>query len=187
MEENKQSIQQSAESVAETQEAKETQEAQEIKKQTTTELFWEIFRFLLVGGTATVCDYIVFWLLDGVLLPTLPFTGAAWSLLALWIATACGFVVGLIVNWILSSKFVLEENAEVESGQYAVVKIWTVGTENVLTIPVNALYRDQKGYYVYKIIDGERVRCDIKEGLVSEVKAEILEGLEEGDVVYVKE
>lgn len=106
MEENKQSIQQSAESVAETQEAKETQDAQEIKKQTKTELFWEIFRFLLVGGTATVCDYIVFWLLDGVLLPTLPFTGAAWSLLALWIATACGFVVGMIVNWILSIKFV---------------------------------------------------------------------------------
>ena len=28
-------------------------------KQTKKELFWEIFRFLLVGGTATVFDYAV--------------------------------------------------------------------------------------------------------------------------------
>ena len=75
-------------------------------QQTKTELFWEIFRFLLVGGTATVCDYIVFWLLDGVLLPYVPLSGQAWTLAALWIATACGFVVGMIVNWLLSIKFV---------------------------------------------------------------------------------
>ena len=97
MEENKQNVQQSEENTIET---------QENAKQTKMELFWEIFRFLLVGGTATVCDYILFWLLDGVLLPTLPFSGAAWSLLALWMATASGFVVGMIVNWILSIKFV---------------------------------------------------------------------------------
>ncbi len=87
----------------------------------------------------------------------------------------------------LASKFVLEENAEVESGQYAVVKMWNVNKKHALTVPVNAVYRDQKGRYVYKIVDGERVRCDIKEGLISETKAEILEGLKEGDVVYVKE
>ena len=29
-------------------------------KQTKMELFWEIFRFLLVGGTATIFDYLVF-------------------------------------------------------------------------------------------------------------------------------
>lgn len=97
------------------------------------------------------------------------------------------YVKLLLSGGTLSSKFLLEENAEAESGQYAVVKMWSVGKEHVLTVPINALYRDQKGRYVYKIVDGERVRCDIKEGLVSEVKAEILEGLEEGDVVYVKE
>ena len=78
----------------------------EVVKQTKTELFWEIFRFLLVGGTATVCDYIVFWLLDGVLLPKIPLSGGVWTTAALWIATACGFVVGMIVNWLLSIKFV---------------------------------------------------------------------------------
>jgi hypothetical protein len=97
------------------------------------------------------------------------------------------YVKLLLSGGALSSRFVLEDNAGVESGQYAVIKMWAIGKEHVLTVPVNALYKDQKGRYVYKIVDGERVRCDIKAGLISEVKAEILEGLEEGDVVYVKE
>ena len=41
-------------------------------KQTKKQLFWEIFRFLLVGGTATVADYFVFWLFDGLLFSALP-------------------------------------------------------------------------------------------------------------------
>ncbi len=75
-------------------------------KQTKKELFWEIFRFLLVGGTATVFDYFVFWLLDGVLLPKIPLNGEVWTTIALWIATAAGFIVGMLVNWILSISFV---------------------------------------------------------------------------------
>lgn len=74
--------------------------------QTKKQLFWEVFRFLLVGGTATVADYFVFWLFDGWLLPLLPFSGGAWGTISLIIATALGFGVGLIVNWILSVRFV---------------------------------------------------------------------------------
>lgn len=88
----------------------------------------------------------------------------------------------------VSSKFTLnEENVDVESGQYVAVKIWNVYKENVLTVPFNALYRDEKGRYVYKIVDGERVRCNVTVGITNDVEAEILEGLREGDVVYVKE
>ena len=97
------------------------------------------------------------------------------------------YVKVLLSGGTLSSMFSVEEGAVLESGQYAVVKVWSYLEENVLTIPVNALYKDQKGRYVYKIEDGERVRCDVKVGVVSETKAEILEGLQEGDVVYVKE
>lgn len=75
-------------------------------KQTKKELFWEIFRFLLVGGLATVFDYLVFWLLDGVLLPKIPLSGEVWTTVALWIATAAGFVVGMLANWVLSVTFV---------------------------------------------------------------------------------
>ena len=104
MEENKELLENTTENK---EKQPETQtEGQTSVKQTKIELFWEIFHFLLVGGTATVCDYIVFWLLDGVLLPKLPFSGAFWALAALWLATACGFVVGMIVNWLLSIKFV---------------------------------------------------------------------------------
>lgn len=84
----------------------ESQETAPAKKQTKKELFWEIFRFLLVGGGATICDYFVFWLLDGVLLPKVSLTGEAWSTAALWIATAAGFIVGMLVNWVLSITFV---------------------------------------------------------------------------------
>ena len=38
-------------------------------KQTKKQLFWEIFRFLLVGGTATVADYAVAYIFYHWLLP----------------------------------------------------------------------------------------------------------------------
>ncbi len=76
------------------------------EKQTKEQLFWEIFRFLLVGGTATIADYLVFWLFDGWLLPLLPVSGKAWTTISLIISTAAGFGIGLVVNWILSVRFV---------------------------------------------------------------------------------
>ena len=73
-------------------------------KQTKKQLCFEIFRFLLVGGIATVTDYLVFWLFDGVLFPLINLNPT----LALILATALGFCVGLMVNWILSVKFVFK-------------------------------------------------------------------------------
>ena len=88
----------------------------------------------------------------------------------------------------VKSKFTLnDEHAEVESGQYVALKIWNMYLEDVLTIPTNALHRDEKGRYVYKIVDGERVRCNITVGATNDVEAEIVEGLQAGDVIYVKE
>lgn len=77
-------------------------------KQTKKELFWEIFRFLLVGGTATIVDYFVFWIFDGVLFPLI--TDAAWwTTVSLILSTALGFCVGLVVNWLLSISFVFRQ------------------------------------------------------------------------------
>lgn len=72
------------------------------EKQTKKQLFWEIFRFLLVGGTATLVDYFVFWLFDGLLFPLF----LRHETMALALATALGFCVGLVVNWVLSVTFV---------------------------------------------------------------------------------
>ena len=76
------------------------------EKQTKKQLFWEIFRFLLVGGTATLVDYFVFWIFDGLLFPL--FMPESWHLVSLVLATALGFCVGLAVNWILSVTFVFK-------------------------------------------------------------------------------
>lgn len=71
-------------------------------KQTKEQLFWEIFRFLIVGGTATVFDYVVAYLFYQWILPP----AVCGEGLSLVISTALGFCVGLIVNWILSVRFV---------------------------------------------------------------------------------
>lgn len=59
--------------------------------------------------------------------------------------------------------------------------------ENVLCVPSNALYRDEAGYYVNKMVDGQRERTSVEIGLVSALRVEIISGVEEGDVVYVTE
>ncbi len=76
-----------------------------MEKQTKKQLFWEIFRFLLVGGTATIVDYLVHALFEGAILP-LFLDDAGWKTL---IATALGFCAGLAVNWILSVTFVFRQ------------------------------------------------------------------------------
>lgn len=81
-------------------------EQEKTVKQTKKDLFWEIFRFLLVGGTATVVDYIVFYLFRQWILPARLIEGAFWDVCSLVIATAFGFAVGLAVNWLLSVSFV---------------------------------------------------------------------------------
>lgn len=80
-----------------------TKEVQNQIKQTKQQLFAEIFRFLLVGGTATLVDYFVFWLFDAVVFAEIS------STFTLIISTALGFCVGLTVNWLLSVSFVFRQ------------------------------------------------------------------------------
>ena len=74
-------------------------------KQTKKQLFWEIFRFLLVGGTATVADYAVAYIFYHWLLPA-RLIGETFSLI---LSTAFGFCAGLMVNWLLSITFVFKQ------------------------------------------------------------------------------
>lgn len=75
-------------------------------QQTRKELLLEIIRFLIVGVIATVCDYATFCLFDAVVFPLFPINNDAWRTVFLCISTALGFVVGLILNWVLSVRFV---------------------------------------------------------------------------------
>ena len=76
-------------------------------EQTPKQLFWEIIRFLIVGGTATLVDYAVFYLFRQWILPARLIDSGAWNITSLVIATAFGVCIGLLVNWILSVRFVV--------------------------------------------------------------------------------
>ena len=116
----------------------ETKEVQ--VKQTKKQLFWEIFRFLLVGGTATLVDYFVFWIFDGVLFPLIS-SAEWWQTLALILSTALGFCAGLIVNWLLSVSFVFRQvkNKEEASSKKSFLLFTIIGVIGLLITEVGVL------------------------------------------------
>ena len=68
-------------------------------KQTKKELIWEMIRFLIVGGIATLVDYAVFYLCNLVIFKAID------TQVNLVLSTALGFTFGLLTNWFLQ-KFV---------------------------------------------------------------------------------
>jgi len=86
----------------------------------------------------------------------------------------------------LKSRF-QAKGSDLEAGLYAAVMVVENLREDVLKIPVNCLYQDRTSHYVYKVVGEQRIRCDVKIGTSSSIDVEILEGIQEGDVVYVKE
>ena len=83
--------------------------------------------------------------------------------------------------------FDFEAGEDVKAGMYAAVCLVTKARENVLLIPTNALLRGGGGRYVYVLGEnGERTRRAVKTGVSTAWLTEITEGLEEGEVVYVK-
>ena len=82
----------------------------EEKKDKNKRLVAEIVRFLLVGGLATVCDYAVYLFFRKVALPAeLIYESAVWNAISAVIATTLGFLVGLLINWVLSVVFVFRD------------------------------------------------------------------------------
>ena len=89
-------------------------------------------------------------------------------------------------NYPIYTHFYFNVDETIQAGMYAaIVRVWDYKAD-VLTIPDNALYTDEKGYYVYVIDGEEKERRDVTIGIVSDVAAEVVEGLEEGEEVYVK-
>jgi RND family efflux transporter MFP subunit len=83
-------------------------------------------------------------------------------------------------------KFAQTPN-EVQAGDFAALMVYEVEKQDVLAIPTNAVFYNSGGYYVYLIEDGQKVYTKVKCGLRTESFAEITEGLEEGDEVFVKQ
>ena len=69
-------------------------------KQDKKQLLGEIFRFLLIGGFATIVDYVIFYLSTYLIFASLE------DGLNKILSTFLGFTAGLIINWIFSARFV---------------------------------------------------------------------------------
>ena len=82
------------------------------EKQTKKELLKEIFRFLLIGGFATLVDYATFYLCNLVIFKSLD---ARWNLT---LSTALGYTAGLLINWFFSARFIFNYKKKTTSKQF---------------------------------------------------------------------
>lgn len=86
----------------------------------------------------------------------------------------------------LYTTFYIEDAPEITYGMYASIVVISDYKEDALQIPENALLSDEEGYYVYKKEGEEYVRCLVRTGHMTDTAVEIVDGLKEGDEVYVK-
>lgn len=85
------------------------------------------------------------------------------------------------------SYYEFRQGAQIPESMNALVFCVHGYRENTLCIPTNALQRDLSGSFVYKQEGGQRVKTYIQVGISTDLRTEVLSGLEEGDVVYVAE
>ncbi len=86
----------------------------------------------------------------------------------------------------IKSGWQVDQSIPLEYSDLAMICIVKEYHENTLTIPAESLYVDNTGSYVYRIKEGIRERVPVAVGIRNVMSVEILEGLEEGDEVHVK-
>ena len=85
------------------------------------------------------------------------------------------------------STFEVNGDPEALIGSYGLIYIITDLQEDVISVPINALYRDGNTYYVY-VMDGDsRIQTEVEIGIIGTMYAQVLSGVEEGAQLYVKE
>lgn len=80
----------------------------------------------------------------------------------------------------------MEEENGAKIGDFVLVCMVSDYNANTLSVPNNAVYKDSSGSYVYLLEGDIRVRQDVLTGYKNDAYTEILDGLKEGDRVYVK-
>jgi Predicted membrane protein len=103
-------------------------------------LMKEFGRYLIVGGTAFIIDYAAFYLTSAYVFNTLE--------LGVYFATAFGFILGLIYNYIMSLVFVFRSAKEQNRGK-------TVGAFLVFAVigVIGLLLSEGGMYLVYDLLD----------------------------------
>jgi multidrug efflux pump subunit AcrA (membrane-fusion protein) len=82
---------------------------------------------------------------------------------------------------------VVNPDERLRPGMTANIDIRGDRKEDILTIPVEAVFRKGGRDVVYRIEDGQPVQTEVELGLVDIARAEVAEGLEQGDLVALEE
>ena len=83
-------------------------------------------------------------------------------------------------------QYEILSNSPLPAGLYFPVHFYTVKLEDVVRVPTNAVFIGPGGIYVYRMIDGELVNTEIRILAQSTSMVAVGEGLEVGDVVFVR-
>ena len=82
---------------------------------------------------------------------------------------------------------VKDSNAEFDIGESLELYVISDEQKDALIIPSNALYREGSVCYVYKQEGNTKVKTEVTVGTTTTSMVQIVDGIGEGDVVYVKE
>lgn len=82
---------------------------------------------------------------------------------------------------------VKDEDVEFEIGESLELYVISDERKDALIIPSNALYKEGSVAYVYKQAGDTKVKTEVTVGTSTTSMVQIVDGIQEGDVVYVKE
>ncbi len=87
----------------------------------------------------------------------------------------------------MNSTFIVTDcdDLDMHSGLSAVIFLVTERDNDALIIPACCVRSDSNGYFVYLVDStGNQIRRNIKRGIFNDAYVQVIDGLEEGDVVY---
>jgi len=76
-------------------------------------------------------------------------------------------------------------DASILVGYTVEMEILTAEATDVLRIPISSLLESPRGWMVTKVVDGKTTPQQVTIGVTSDTYAEVIEGLEEGDVILL--
>lgn len=115
-------------------------------KQDKKQILGEIFRFLLIGGLATLVDYVIFYLSTYLIFSSLD------DGLNKIISTFLGFTAGLIINWIFSARFVYRYEKKTTNKQLLTYIILCIAGLIITEIGIYLAMPLYETYYVTIIV-----------------------------------
>lgn len=84
------------------------------------------------------------------------------------------------------STFTIINPTEVSMGDFAVITVVADARDKALSVPKNAIRKDDTGSYVYVVNEGSSVYTTVKTGMSDGAYTEILSGINQGDKILVE-